>query len=84
MFKVEFTKNAIEQLKAADKGAALLVLGWIRRNLEDCREPGIYGRLIPDPEKELRRFRCGGFRIIAEITGSRIIVHVIGIGRSGL
>ncbi len=44
MYHVEFTKNALKQLKKMDKSSASLILGWIRKNIEGCDNPRVHGK----------------------------------------
>jgi len=43
-YHVEFTKQALKDLKKLDKQTASLILGWIRKNLEGCENPRAHGK----------------------------------------
>ena len=43
-YKVEFTQRALKDLKKLDRHTAALILGWIRKNLEGCENPRLYGK----------------------------------------
>ena len=36
IYKVEFTQRALKELKKLDRHTAALILGWVRKNLENC------------------------------------------------
>ena len=44
MYRVEFSKRALKQLKKLDKPTSALIIGWIRKNLEDCENPRAFGK----------------------------------------
>ena len=79
-YRVEFTKDALKQLKKMDKPSAALILGWIRKNLEGCENPRVYGRSLTANRKGQWRYRVGDYRIIAEILEDKIVVLVLNIG----
>lgn len=39
-YQVEFAKGAQKALKKLDKHQALLIMGWIQKNLVNCTDPG--------------------------------------------
>lgn len=80
MYQVRFTKNALKQLKKLDKSVSSLILGWIRKNLEGCDNPRIYGKALIANRTGQWRYRVGDYRIIAEIIDSEIVVLVVNIG----
>lgn len=43
-YTVEFTKEALRQLKKLDKYTSMLILAWIRKNLEGCSDPRQHGK----------------------------------------
>ena len=81
-YRVEFTKNALKQLKKLDKPSAALIIGWIRKNLEGCKDPRIHGKTLSANHGGQWRYRVGDYRIIAEIHDDRVIILVLNIGHS--
>ena len=79
-YHVEFTKEALKQLKKMDKSNASLILGWIRKNLEGCDNPRIHGKGLTANRSGQWRYRVGDYRIIAEIQDNKVIVLVLNIG----
>lgn len=80
MYRVEFTKNALKQLKKLDKYTASLILGWIRKNLVDCDNPRVHGKGLTADKSGLWRYRVGDYRVLAEIKDSEILILIINIG----
>ena len=79
-YHVEFTKSALKQLKKLDKPTAALILGWIRKNLENCENPRIHGKSLTGNRSGQWRYRVGDYRIITEIEDDRVLILVLHIG----
>lgn len=79
MYRVEFSKNALKQLKKLDKPTAALVLGWIRKNLEGCSNPRIHGKGLTANRSGQWRYRVGDYRILAEIIDEKITILVVNV-----
>lgn len=80
MYQVEFTKNALKQLKKMDKSSASLILGWIRKNIEGCDNPRVHGKGLTANRSGQWRYRVGDYRIITEIEDDKVIVLVLNVG----
>ncbi len=80
MYHVEFSKEALKQLKKMDVANASLILGWIRKNLENCDNPRIHGKGLTANRSGQWRYRVGDYRIIAEILDDKVIILVLNIG----
>ncbi len=79
-YHVEFTSEALKQLKKMDKSNASLILGWIRKNIENCDNPRIHGKSLTANRKGQWRYRVGSYRIIAEIQDDKVVILVMNIG----
>jgi len=79
-YQVEFSKQAIRQLKKLDKGTAALIMGWIKKNLVDTEDPRLHGKGLTGNKSGEWRYRIGDYRIIAEIQDYRIIILILSIG----
>ena len=80
MYHVEFTKNALKQLKKMDKSSASLILGWIRKNIEGCDNPRVHGKGLTANRSGQWRYRVGDYRIITEIEDDKVMVLVLNVG----
>ena len=79
-YSVEFTKDALRQLKKMDRANAALILGWIRKNLEGCENPRIHGKGLTANRSGQWRYRVGDYRIIAEIREDKVVILILNIG----
>lgn len=80
MYTVEFSKNALKQIKKLDKNIAALIIGWIEKNLENCDDPRVHGKGLTANRSGQWRYRVGDYRILANIDDDKIIVLVVSIG----
>lgn len=80
MYSVQFTKNALKQLKKLDKATAALIIGWIKKNLEGCENPRVHGKGLAANRSGQWRYRVGDYRIIAEIYDAEILILVVHVG----
>lgn len=79
-YKVEFTKDALKELKKMDKYTALFITAWIRKNLEGCTDPHQHGKGLTANRSGQWRYRVGDYRIIADIQEEKVIILVLSIG----
>ena len=74
---VEFTKDAVKKLKKLDKPTAALILGWVRKNLENCEDPRVHGKGLTTNRSGQWRYRIGDYRLIAQIDDARVLILII-------
>lgn len=79
-YHVEFTKAALKDLKKMDPPVAALIIGWLRKNIENCDNPRIHGKALSADLKGQWRYRVGDYRILAQIEDDKVRVLVICIG----
>lgn len=79
-YRVEFTQRALKDLKKLDKHTAALILGWIRKNLENCENPRLYGKGLTANRSGQWRYRVGDYRLLAEIEDDKIIILILNVG----
>ena len=79
-YTVEYTKQAVKDLKKLDRPTAALILGWIEKNLVDCDNPRIHGKGLTANRSGQWRYRVGDYRILADIQDDKIVILVLGVG----
>ena len=77
---VEFTKEALKQLKKLEPSIAALIIGWLRKNIDNCDNPRIHGKALSSNRKGQWRYRVGDYRILAEIEDDKVRILIISIG----
>lgn len=79
-YTVEFTVRALKDLKKLDRHTAALILGWIRKNLENCENPRQHGKGLTANKSGQWRYRVGDYRLLAEIEDSKIRILILNVG----
>ncbi len=79
-YKVEFTQRALKDLKKLDRPTAALILGWIRKNLENCENPRLHGKGLTANKSGQWRYRVGDYRLLAEISDNTITILILNVG----
>lgn len=79
-YTVEFTERALKDLKKLDRHTAALILGWIRKNLENCENPRQYGKGLTANKSGQWRYRVGDYRLLAEIEENKIRILILNVG----
>ena len=79
-YKVEFTAGALKDLKKLDRHTVALILGWVRKNLENCENPRWHGKALTADRSGQWRYRVGDYRLLAEIEDDKIRILVLAVG----
>lgn len=79
-YTVEFTERALKDLKKLDRHTAALILGWVRKNLENCENPRQHGKGLTANKSGQWRYRIGDYRLLAEIEDSKIKILILNVG----
>ena len=79
-YKVVLTKKAKKELFKLDVYDRKLLVAWIEKNLVNCADPRLHGKLLTGNLANKWRYRVGNFRILADINDNLIIIYVINIG----
>ncbi|MFQ7292972.1 MAG: type II toxin-antitoxin system RelE family toxin [Monoglobales bacterium] len=79
-YKVQFTKRAMKDLKKLDRSTSALILGWVRKNLENCENPRLHGKGLTANRSGQWRYRFGDYRLLAEIEDNIITILILNIG----
>ena len=80
-YAVEFSKEALKDLKKPEKPTAALILGWVRKNLEGTDDPRRHGKALTGNLGGRWRYRVGDYRLLARIDDGRVLILVLHVGR---
>ena len=80
MYRIELSPQAKKALAKLEKKQAIMIAAWIRKNLNNCDNPRLYGKAMQGKYKTLWRYRVGEYRIIANIEDSKLVVLLLKIG----
>lgn len=79
-YRVEFSRQALKDLKKLDRQTAALILGWVRKNLEGCIDPRAHGKGQTANCGGAWRYRVGDYRLLAEIQDGKLIILMLTVG----
>jgi len=79
-YDVRFSDNAKKDLKKIDHHQAKIITAWLRKNLQGCRDPRLYGMPLRYDRKGEWRYRVGLYRIIADIQDKIVTIEIINVG----
>ena len=77
---VEYTKKALKQLKKLDRFDAKLIVSWIGKNIEGCKDPCAHGKGLTGNHSGEWRYRVGNYRVLCMIKDDKIVVEVFSVG----
>jgi mRNA interferase RelE/StbE len=80
MYEVDYTPQAVRELKKIDKYTRTLILAWIEKNLVGCTDPRLHGKGLTSNRSGQWRYRVGDYRILAEITDETITILILSVG----
>lgn len=79
-YHVEFSKDALRELKKLDKHTAIMITSWIRKNLEGCEDPRRHGKGLTANRSGQWRYRVGDYRLLADIQDDKIVILILHVG----
>ena len=79
-YHVEYTDVALKQLKKMERFDARLIVSWIGKNLEGCRDPRVRGKGLTANRSREWRYRIGNYRVLCVIRDDRLVVEVFSVG----
>lgn len=80
-YSVEFSEDAVKQIKKLDEYTRRMVYNWLCKHLEGTDDPYSSGHALTGSLKGLWRYRIGDYRLIAKIEKGRLVILVLVIGR---
>ena len=79
-YQVEFSNTAKKELKKLDISVQKTLLKWINKNLMDCDNPYINGKVLVGNLKGYWRYRVGNYRLICNVEDDVLVILIVEIG----
>lgn len=79
-YTVKIGKKAQKQLKKMDKNQSLILLSWLKKNLDGTDNPRQHGKGLTGDRSGEWRYRVGDYRILAYIYDEKILIEVVEVG----
>ena len=80
IYSVEYTDDAIKQLRKMDRFTRTMILNWISKHLEGTDNPFSSGKALTGDKVGLWRYRVGDYRIISKIDNGKLVILLLEIG----
>ena len=80
MFKLDFSKRAERQLSKMNPQVRKIILLWLKKNVNNCKNPRAHGKALKGDKAGLWRYRIGDYRVICEIKDSELVVLALSLG----
>ncbi|MCL2674037.1 MAG: type II toxin-antitoxin system RelE/ParE family toxin [Defluviitaleaceae bacterium] len=78
-YDVRLTDDAQKDFKKIDRYQAKIITAWLRKNLQGCENPRLYGTPLLYERKGEWRYRVGSYRLIAEIHDNIVLIEIISV-----
>lgn len=79
-YAVEYTQQAVKDLRKLDKQTRTFILSWVEKNLVNCENPRQHGKGLTANRSGQWRYRVGDYRLIADIQDDRVVILLLHIG----
>ena len=79
-YTVEYTQQAVRDLRKLDKQTRTFILSWIEKNLVNCENPRQHGKGLTANRSGQWRYRVGDYRLIADIQDDKVVILLLHIG----
>ena len=80
IYIVNTTPQFDTEFKKLDKYTQRMLVAWIDKNLENCTNPRIYGKVLTSNRRGQWRYRIGDYRIICNIEDNKLVILALTIG----
>ena len=78
-YHVEFTRQALKQLRKMDRFDAKIIIDWIERRLDGCADPRAWGKGLTANRSGEWRYRVGDYRVLCVIDDDVVTVEVFSV-----
>ena len=77
---LRFSKKADKQLSKLDPQQSRVIVAWLLKNIDGCKDPRAWGKPLAAEHKGQWRYRIGNYRILVEIKDNELLVLALQIG----
>lgn len=79
-YNVQYSKQAIKELKKLDRFTRQMIYSWIDKNLSNCEDPRQHGKALTANRKGQWRYRIGDYRLICDIQDDKLVILALTVG----
>jgi mRNA interferase RelE/StbE len=79
-YSVEYSDDALRDLKKIDKHQSKIIISWIEKNLIGCIDPRQHGKTLRYGRRNEWCYRIGSYRLIADIQDDVVTIEIVNVG----
>ena len=79
-WKIDFSSNALKQLRKLDKSIANRILKFLSGRVEKLDDPRKIGERLQGPLGDFWKYRVGDYRVICSLQDDKLVVWIVRIG----
>ena len=80
MWRLVFSKKADKQLSKMDSGTRRIIISWLLKNVDGCKDSRFFGKGLVGNHSGEWRYRIGDYRVLCDIRDDELVVLAIEIG----
>ena len=80
VYRFEYDKKVLKQLKKMDKSVQKLIISYIEKNLLYCDDPRSLGKALVGDKRGYWRYRIGPYRLICLIEDKKLLILALELG----
>ncbi len=78
-YSVEYTDEAIKQLRKMDRFTRTMILNWNSKHLDGTDNPYASGKALTGNKVGLWRYRMGDYKLISNIDKGKLVILLVEI-----
>lgn len=79
-YRLIATDKFDKSFKKLDRQTQRIIKSWIEKNLMNCENPRLFGKVLRANRSGQWRYRVGDYRILAEICDQEIVLILVDVG----
>lgn len=79
-YRLETTSRFDREFKKLDRYTQRILKSWIQSHLQDCEDPGAFGKGLTANRSGQWRYRIGDYRLLCEICDEEVVILALSVG----
>lgn len=79
-YELQYSKEALKELKKLDNSVARVIYAWLKKNIDGCVDPRAHGKALSANRTGQWRYRVGNHHVICKSEDEKVIVLVLTVG----
>lgn len=79
-WQLTYSDRAFKQLRKLDRHTAQIIVAWLDKNINGCKDPRAHGKGLVSNRSGQWRYRIGDYRVLCEIHDNDLVVLALEVG----